>query len=297
MLSLARSDMGSVAISVPTLPLMKSLVRGLRQRDGVYRVSTPSRANLTVEAGAYLRPGQAAGPAPMELMLASLVTCAASTIEAVLEKMRQPVSALNVVAEGERAESVPRVYTSITLEFQVASPAPHDRLLRAIEVTERTCSASVMLGHVTDLRPRLVAVGPVSPKRTRPLRQQILRPHQTLDDLAAEEDPAATWLAASTDDRVVGTASVASEPSPDEAAVTPFRLRAMTTAPEFRSRGLGRVLLDAALAEAAGSGADLVWCSARVPAAGFYAAAGFRETSDHFDVPHIGPHVRMSRTI
>lgn len=276
---------------------MKSVVRGLRQREGVYRVSTPSGADLTVEAGGYRRPGQAAGPAPMELMLASLVTCAASTFEAVLEKMRQPVSALNVVAEGERAESVPRVYTSITLEFQVATPGPDDRLIRAIEVTERTCSASVMLGQVTELRPRVVAVRVVSAKETRPLRQQILRPHQTLDELAAEEDPGATWLAAIADNTVVGTVSVAPEPSPDEDATTPFRLRAMATSPEFRSRGLGQVLLEAALAEASESGADLVWCSARVPVAGFYAASGFGETSDHYDVAHIGPHVRMSRRL
>lgn len=276
---------------------MKSVVRGLRQRDGVYRVSTPSQASLTVEAGAYLRPGHAAGPAPMELMLASLVTCAASTIEDVLEKMRHPVSALNVVADGERAEAVPRVYTTITLEFQVASTAPSDRLFRAIELTERTCSASVMLGQVADLRTHLVAVRAVPAADTRPLRQQILRPHQSLDELAAEEDPAARWLSAVTDDEVVGTVSVAPEPSPDEEATAPFRLRAMATAPEFRSRGLGRVLLDAALADATAAGADMVWCSARVPVAGFYAAAGFSETSDHYDVPNIGPHVRMSRPL
>ena len=276
---------------------MKSVVRGLRQREGVYRVSTPSQANLTVEAGAYERPGLASGPAPMELMLASLVTCAASTIEAVLKKMRQPVSSLNVVAEGERADSVPRVYTSITLEFQIASPAPLDRLTRAIEVTERTCSASVMLGQVTDLRPRLVTVRPVPAEETRPLRQRILRPHRTIDELAAEEDPAATWFAAIAEDSVVGTVSVAPEPSPDEEATNPFRLRAMATSTEFRSRGLGRVLVEAALAEATASGADMMWCSARVPAVGFYAAAGFRETSEIYEVPHIGPHVRMSRRL
>lgn len=233
----------------------------------------------------------------MELMLASLVTCAGSTIEGVLEKMRHPVSALNVVAEGKRADTVPRVYTSITLEFQVATSAPHDRLLRAIEVTERTCSASVMLGQITDLRARLVVVGPVPAEETRQLRQQILRPHQTLDELAAEEDPFAIWLAAITEGLVVGTVSVAPEPSPDEEAGTPFRLRAMATIPEFRSRGLGQVLLDAALAEAARLGADLLWCSARVPVAGFYAACGFRETSDHYNMPDIGPHVRMSRPL
>ncbi|MFP5331776.1 MAG: GNAT family N-acetyltransferase [Acidimicrobiia bacterium] len=276
---------------------MRSIVRAGRVTEGVYRVATPSKAELTVEAGAYERPGRSAGPAPMELMLASLVTCAGSTIESVLAKMRQPVTGLNVVAEGVRSESVPRVYTSILLEFQVASAAPEDRLHRAIEVTERTCSASVMLSRVVDMSHRLVVVREVEAERTRPLRQQVLRPHQSLDELAAEEDPAATWLAALTDDAVVGTVSVAPEASPDEATAAPFRLRAMTTATEFRGRGLGAVLLEAALASARAGGADSVWCSARAPVVDFYLRAGFSATSQPYEVPHIGPHVRMSRPL
>lgn len=276
---------------------MKSIVRAGRVTEGVYRVATPSKAELMVEAGAYDRPGQAAGPAPMELMLGALVTCAGSTIEAVLAKMRQPVTGLNVVADGVRSESVPRVYTSILLEFHVASSAPEDRLHRAVEVTERTCSASVMLSQVADMSHRLVVVREVEAERTRPLRKQVLRPHQSLDELASEEDPAATWLAALAGDNVVGTVSVAPETSLDQATTTPFRLRAMATASQFRGRGLGTVLLDAALATARSRGADSVWCSARVPVVDFYRRAGFAVTSQPYDVPHIGPHVRMSRPL
>ena len=233
----------------------------------------------------------------MELMLASLVTCSGSTIESVLQKMRQPLDALNVVADAERAESVPRVYTEITLEFQIASTAPEDRLHRAIAVTERVCSASVMLSHAVAIAPRLVAVSPADAAATRQLRQQILRPHQSLDELAAEEDPAALWLAAVADGKVVGTVSVGPEPSPDQEAQSPFRLRAMATAPEMRRRGLGRILLQAGVAEARKAGADLLWCSARVPVAGFYEAFGFERTSAEYDTEHIGPHVRMSRPL
>lgn len=277
---------------------MHSVVRGFRESQGVFEVATPSQARLVVEAGAYERPGEALGPAPMELMLASLVTCAGSTVDAVLAKMRFQVAGLNVVAEAARADQTPRVYTSIVLEFHVASEAPEGRLLHAIDVTERTCSASVMLSQATDLSARLVHVRQVEPVETRPLRNLVLRPHQSLDELAAEENPAAVWFGAVVEGEVVGSLSLAPESSPDGSdATNPFRLRSMATSDRMRGRGLGRVLLAAGLAHVLSLGADLVWCSARVPAAGFYLRAGFVEVSEPYEVEHIGPHVRMARPL
>jgi GNAT superfamily N-acetyltransferase len=229
----------------------------------------------------------------MELLLASLVTCAGTAFDSVLEKMRVPATALNVVADADRSETPPRVYTAVTLEFQVASDAPDDRLLHAIGVAERVCSASVMIAKAAPISTRLVSIRPIPAAATRPLRQRILRPHQSIDDLASEEDPAAVWFGAVRDDEVIGTASIGSESSPDEPAAHPFRLRAMATAEDARGRGLGRVILDAAIARTRQDGGDLLWCSARTPAAGFYREAGFVETSALYEVPHIGPHVRM----
>ena len=283
--------------SSPTLPVMRTVVRAARASDRVFRVATPSEARFFVEAGAYQRPGDAAGPAPMELLLAALVTCAGSTIDAVLAKMRIPVAALNVVADAERAHRVPRVYTDILLEFQLASDAPADRLTHAIEVTERTCSASVMLAQAVGISPRLVQVRRVEPEITRPLRRRILRPHQSLDDLVSpgETDKAAIWLAAFAGEEVVATMGLIPEFPPDEtAADRPFRLRAMATSDSMRGRGLGAVVLGAGLDHLRSGGADLVWCAARTSAVGFYRSAGFTETSDEYQVEHIGPHVRMA---
>lgn len=255
----------------------------------------PSRAQLTVEAGAYRHPGSAAGPAPMELMLASLVTCAGSTICAVLSKMRFQVDAINVVADAIRSDDVPRVYTQITLEYQVATDAPDDRLERALRVTARTCSASSMLAKATRLDERMVVVRPVEAAATRPLRQRVLRPHQSLEELAgsAEEPDATVWLGAMSGDDVVGTAGLVPEPCPDAPAAGALRLRAMATDESFRGRGLGQVILRSALAEARRAGVEVVWCSARTPARSLYLREGFVETSDVYEVDHIGPHVRM----
>lgn len=277
---------------------MRSVVRGVRQTSGRFAVTTSAPAPLIVEPGAYDRPGEAEGPAPMELMLASLVTCAGTTIDAVLAKMRFDVSALNVVADGTRAETVPRVFTDIELEFQIASDAPHDRLVRAIEVTERTCSASVMIGSVASVVPRLVQVKAVDAEVTRVLRRTVLRPHQSLAELESEENPDATWFAAIGDDgQAVGSVSIAADASPDGVEGQAYRIRAMATTEDRRGRGLGAVLLGAVLDHARRRGGDFVWCSARTSAAGFYRNAGFVETSNPYDVAHIGEHVRMARRL
>jgi uncharacterized OsmC-like protein/predicted GNAT family N-acyltransferase len=262
-------------------------------------VTTPSEARFRVESGAYDRPGEAIGPAPMELLLSALVTCAGSTIDSVLEKMRFEVAGLNVVADADRSDRVPRVYTKIDLDFQIASEAPEDRLLHAIEVTERTCSVSVMLADVAPISARLVQVRQVEPAVTRPLRQQMLRPHQSLDELVSpgESAPGAVWFAAIRDGEVVGTAGLIPEPAPDLDVASPLRLRAMATSASQRGRGLGKLLLDAALAEARAKDADVVWCSARTSARDFYTVAGFVETSETYDEDHIGPHVRMALTL
>ena len=49
----------------------------------------------------------------------------------------------------------------------------------------------------------------------------------------------------------------------------------------------------AGLDAVAARGGDLLWCDARVAAAGFYERMGFTVVSEPFDKPGIGPHVGM----
>ena len=43
----------------------------------------------------------------------------------------------------------------------------------------------------------------------------------------------------------------------------------------------------------AARGGDLVWCDARVTAAGFYERMGFATVTAPYDKPPIGPHIGM----
>ena len=47
------------------------------------------------------------------------------------------------------------------------------------------------------------------------------------------------------------------------------------------------------LARVAARGGDVVWCDARVGAAGFYERMGFTVVTDEFEKTGIGPHIGM----
>ena len=123
---------------------------------------------------------------------------------------------------------------------------------------------------------------------TRALRQAVLRPHQTLDQLAAEEHPGAHAEGAFEHGELVAVGIVH-----EDGERTRWRVRGMATAPAARGRGLGAAVLAALVAYARAHGALLIWCNARTPARRLYERAGFTVVSAQFELPHIGPHVRM----
>jgi GNAT superfamily N-acetyltransferase len=131
-------------------------------------------------------------------------------------------------------------------------------------------------------------VRPIPLADTRPLRQAVLRPHQTIEDLAAHEPADAFAVGVFDVDELVSVGFVG--PAGEDGA---WRVRGMATAPGARGRGAGTAVLDALLAHAWANGATRVWCNARTPARSLYERAGFVTISDEYQLPHIGPHYTM----
>jgi GNAT superfamily N-acetyltransferase len=137
-------------------------------------------------------------------------------------------------------------------------------------------------------------------RAARTLRHELLRPHQEPWEIVFEGDEAADTLhvGAFDEESPVGIASIMREPPPwaeqDDRA---WRLRGMATRPEVRGRGYGGALLERCLSHALDHGGDLAWCSARVPAAGFYRRYGFETVGEVYEVAPIGPHVLMRRAL
>jgi GNAT superfamily N-acetyltransferase len=141
----------------------------------------------------------------------------------------------------------------------------------------------------------------VAAAATRPLRRRLLRPHQQEDELVypGDDDPKARHYAAMIGGEIVGIASVAPVAPDDDriGGADTYRLRGMATVPTVRGRGIGTSLLDHVIGHVAAAGGDMVWCTARAGAVGFYRSRGFEVVGDPFELPDIGPHVIMVRPI
>jgi ribosomal protein S18 acetylase RimI-like enzyme len=132
----------------------------------------------------------------------------------------------------------------------------------------------------------------VSAAETRTLRQEVLRPHQRLDEVGFAGDglPGAAHFGAFVGGEMVATATV----HPDEGT---WRLRGMATRDGFRGRGLGGALVQACVEHARASGGKEMWCNARLKAADFYRRHGFEVRGEVFELPEIGPHLYMRRAL
>jgi putative redox protein len=83
----------------------------------------------------------AAGPTPVETLAFALAGCMASDVVLILEKGRLPLRGLRVRLTAERAETDPRRFLRVALDFAVEGDLPPDRVARAIALSRETyCS-------------------------------------------------------------------------------------------------------------------------------------------------------------
>jgi len=83
---------------------------------------------------------------PMELALIALCGCTASDVIGILRKKREPFTALEVHATGERASDYPSVYTEIHLTYRVRGQVSKKAMEDAVHLSkEKYCSVSAML--------------------------------------------------------------------------------------------------------------------------------------------------------
>jgi putative redox protein len=104
--------------------------------------------------------GTGQGPTPMELLLMALGGCTAMDVISILRKMRQDVTDYRVEVRGERAETHPKVYTSLEVVHVVTGHGvSREQAQRAIDLSAGTyCSVSAMLGASATVTHRLELV-------------------------------------------------------------------------------------------------------------------------------------------
>ncbi|HVB94378.1 MAG TPA: GNAT family N-acetyltransferase [Acidimicrobiales bacterium] len=153
---------------------------------------------------------------------------------------------------------------------------------------------------------RAFTVTRVRVEETLALRQAVLRPHQSLEEVAlpGDDDPSTVAFAAIDAEgelQSVARVTIEAPPFPIDDLITggtpKWRLRGMATRPEARNQGIGTAVLQAAIAHVGTHGGGLLWCNARVPAIGLYRRAGFTTYGEEWLDPDIGPHIVMWRWV
>jgi len=90
--------------------------------------------------------GEGRGPAPKALLLSGLAGCAAMDVVAILRKMRQPLTGLNVSAEASLTDDHPKVFEHMTVVVQVEGDVVPDRVWRAVGLSrDKYCGVAAML--------------------------------------------------------------------------------------------------------------------------------------------------------
>lgn len=73
--------------------------------------------------------GGGAGMKPTEMLLGALGACAGVNAVLLLQKMRQPVSSLEIRVEGDQEKDWPQKFTDIRIEFVLGWSGPTDDAL------------------------------------------------------------------------------------------------------------------------------------------------------------------------
>lgn len=91
-------------------------------------------------------PEHAAGPSPMEMVLAALCGCTSVDVVSILQKKREPLEGLIVTADAEQAPEPPRVFTRIHLTYRIRGKVTKKAAEDAVSLSKnKYCSVSKML--------------------------------------------------------------------------------------------------------------------------------------------------------
>lgn len=103
--------------------------------------------------GGELEPEDREGFAPLQLMLLGLASCTGMDVISILQKKRQQITDFEVRVEASRADTHPRVFTSLMVEYHVTGhEVDRTAVERSIELSEeKYCPSIAMLRQVAPL--------------------------------------------------------------------------------------------------------------------------------------------------
>jgi len=132
-----------------------------------------------------------------------------------------------------------------------------------------------------------------------PIRQQILWQHKKLEDcgIDIDEQEGAFHLGVFLKDELVCIGSFFKQNHAQFSEHNQYRLRAMATLTKAQKQGAAKALLYFAFERLQNQNQEILWCDARVIAHGFYEKMGFTKKGKIYEIPLIGPHYLMWKSV
>lgn len=139
----------------------------------------------------------------------------------------------------------------------------------------------------------------ISASDTLSLRQKVLRPGRPFEKCIFINDnhEKTLHLGVIVDEDIVGIGSLFYTTTEKLCSTYTLQIRGMATCPNYRKKGVGKMLLTYMIDYAINTNGSNMWCNARESAVGFYRRAGFLKIGQKFEIEGIGPHYLMSLDI
>jgi putative redox protein len=115
--------------------------------EGLQFVGEASSGHAIVMDGDPEVGGHNTGLRPMELLLVSVGGCSGMDIISILKKKKQEITGLEINVKGQKAETHPKKFTDIDIEFIVKGRnIAEDAVKRAVELSmDKYCSVKATL--------------------------------------------------------------------------------------------------------------------------------------------------------
>ncbi len=139
----------------------------------------------------------------------------------------------------------------------------------------------------------------VAAKDIRPLRNLVLRPNLPIETTYYDLDNEIETfhLASIMDNTIISIGTFYPENDIELQTKNGYRLRGMATHPKFRRKSAATKLMKKSFVLLKEKKCDILWCNARLVAVEFYKSLGFKITGKIFDIPSIGPHYKMYKSV
>ncbi len=137
--------------------------------------------------------------------------------------------------------------------------------------------------------------------QTFPLRKKVLRSHQPNPILEFEGDsePDTIHLGYFENEEIIGIVTLIRRGFYWEKDFykNAYQLRGMAVDPQFQNQNIGNALLHEVENQSQTRGVDFIWCNARENALNFYLKNGYELIGGSFEIPDIGRHYKMFKSV